>query len=210
MTDPPIHGVEPRQVTDGLRDGRPTRIITADRRFGAAPEAVWQAITDPARLPLWFAPVTGEFRQGGRYAIEGNASGEISRCDPPAALDLTWDFGDIPSWLTLRLDADGGGTRLTLCHEAPGDGTAGDHWGTYGPGAGGIGWDMVLHGLGLHLDSGTAVAGDAGLAWMASDEGRAFIAASADAWRAAHVAAGADLDTAAAMARRTVLAYTEG
>ena len=46
------------------------------------------------------------------------------------------------------------------------------------------------------------------MAWMVSDEGKAFTRGSADGWAAAHVADGADADTAAKAAETTYLAYT--
>ena len=62
-------------------------------------------------------------------------------------------------------------------------------WEQFGPGAVGVGWDMGLLGLVLHLRGGTV--GDP-IAWQASEEGREFATRSSEAWGAANRAAGAD------------------
>ena len=78
-----------------------------------------------------------------------------------------------------------------------------DMWEQFGPSATGIGWDSGLLGLALHL--GVAVDGptpEEGVAWMMSDEGKAFTRASAKEWESAHVADGADPDSRRAGRRR--------
>jgi uncharacterized protein YndB with AHSA1/START domain len=45
------------------------------RRYHATVEDVWEACTDPVRLSRWFPKVSGDLRVGGRFSIEGNASG---------------------------------------------------------------------------------------------------------------------------------------
>ncbi|MBA3743015.1 SRPBCC domain-containing protein [Sporichthya sp.] len=83
-----------------------------------------------------------------RYAIDGNASGAITECDPPRRLTLDWEFGDAVSWVTLELRPVGEDRcELVLCHRQPRT----DHWNTYGPGATGVGWELTVLGLGWHL-----------------------------------------------------------
>ena len=60
--------------------------------YAAAVGDVWDACTNPERIPRWFVPVSGDLRLGGRYQIEGNASGTIERCDP--AGELRGDLGN--------------------------------------------------------------------------------------------------------------------
>ena len=48
------------------------------------------------------------------------------------------------------------------------------------------------------------------MTWMASDEGKAYIRASAQAWGEAHMASGEDPEVARGMADRTAAAYTGG
>src|SRR5690606_9259516 len=90
-----------------------------------------------------------ELKLGGRYRIEGNASGSITRCEPPGALDLTWEFMGHTSWVQVRVDRDGRKARLTLEHIAHKEtvGAAAEHFKTFGPGAVGVGWDLSLYGL---------------------------------------------------------------
>jgi hypothetical protein len=45
---------------------------------------------------------------------------------------------------------------------------------------------------------------------MASEEGKAFMRASAKGWSDAHIGAGEDREVARGMAERTVAAYTGG
>lgn len=73
------------------------------REYDADPADVWDACTNPGRLARWFSPVSGELRLGGRYAIEGNASGTITECDPPRRLAQDWEFDGGVSWVTAEL-----------------------------------------------------------------------------------------------------------
>jgi hypothetical protein len=156
-------------------------------------------------------PVTGELKVGGRYQLQGNAGGTITRCDRPDALDLTWEFGGGTTWVNIRLTPDGARARLTLEHIAPRDGVGEEHLKKFGPGAVGIGWDLGLLGLERHVASpSTAVDKEAIEAWTRSSEGKAFMRTSGEAWGAAHAASGEDPDEARAKAERTIAAYTGG
>jgi uncharacterized protein YndB with AHSA1/START domain len=88
------------------------------RRYEAPIEDVWDACTNPDRINRWFLPVTGDFRAGGTFQLEGNASGEILRCEPPRLLTVTWAYGDRPvDEVELRLSPDQNGvTILELEH----------------------------------------------------------------------------------------------
>ena len=59
------------------------RSVVLRRRYDAPIEDVWDACSDPDRLKRWFSPVSGDLRVGGTFQIEGNAGGEILRCQPP-------------------------------------------------------------------------------------------------------------------------------
>jgi hypothetical protein len=72
----------------------------------------------------------------------------------------------------------------------------------------GIGWDLTLMGLGLHLSGRPAVDARDSAASMASEEGKRFMRLSGDRWREAHIASGEDQAEARAMAGRTIAAYT--
>lgn len=103
------------------------------------------------RIPRWFAAVTGDLQVGGRYAVEGNASGEVLACEAPRSFSLTWESMGSTSWVEVDLTVDGDGTRLRLVHTAL---VPEEFWDQYGPGAVGTGWDLSLLGLGLHLALG--------------------------------------------------------
>jgi uncharacterized protein YndB with AHSA1/START domain len=187
--------------------GADTRTVIIRRAYDTTVEDLWDACTNPERIPRWFLPVSGELRVGGRYQLEGNAGGTIESCDPPHAFKATWVFGDSVTWIEMRLAAsDDGGTHFELRHTVPVD----DQWSEYGPGAVGVGWDLGLRGLALHLASGAAVDAAAYMAWTASDEGRRFARLSSEGWRDASIAGGATPDEANAMGDRTTAAYTGG
>lgn len=202
-------GATDRSVSSTERDGQVVRVVKASRRYDTTQDDLWNALTDRDRIPRWFLPITGDLRLGGHYQLEGNAGGEITDCDPPRRLGLTWGMAGQVSWVTVSLEPDeAGGTRLTLEHIAP---VPDEMWDQFGPGAVGIGWDLVLTaGLRMHLDSGAAVEPGAAAAWMASEEGRAFLSASSDGWRDASVAAGTDEAAAAAAGERVTAFYTGG
>jgi uncharacterized protein YndB with AHSA1/START domain len=206
MFEPALRlGAQIRRVGTRQHEGMTVHVVEATRSYDTDPDDLWNALTDRERIPRWFTPIEGELRLGGRYQLRGNAGGTITRCEPPQALDLTWEFSGATSWVTVRLDSDAAGTRLTLEHLLPDN----EHWDKFGPAAVGVGWDLSFLGLGQHLASGgTPVDHDAAHTWMASPDGKDFMRTSAEAWRVAHVAGGAPQDVAAAMATRTAAFYT--
>ena len=120
-------GAEFREVDGRLRDGKPTRVVRATRTYPTEQADLWDALTNGDRIPRWFLPVSGDLRPGGRYQLEGNAGGTIIRCDPPSALDVTWEFAGNVSWVIVRLLSEADGTLLTLEHEMPKDEEAEAH-----------------------------------------------------------------------------------
>src|SRR5690606_5977759 len=69
------------------------RTVVLQRTYDAPIEDVWDAITNPERIPRWFMPVSGDLREGGRFQLEGNAGGEILQCKAPDLLKVTGEFG---------------------------------------------------------------------------------------------------------------------
>jgi uncharacterized protein YndB with AHSA1/START domain len=177
--------------------------ISLIRTYAAPVEDVWDACTNPERLPRWFLPVSGDLQVGGRFQVHGNASGTIESCDPPHSFSATWEFGEQVSRIRVTLAAEDGATQLRLEHTVPED----DHWRRFGPGAVGVGWELGLLGLERHFGADVAVDPADAAAWMASAEGREVMTASAQAWGEAHAAGGADADEARAAAERTAAAY---
>lgn len=197
-------GLTRREVRAGSRDGQTTKIVVAVRRYGAQQPDVWSAITDPERIPRWFAPVSGDLRLGGTYQIAGNAGGTIERCDEPELVALTWEFGGGKSWLEVHLRPDGDGTVLELRHECPVD----DHWAQFGPGAVGVGWDLALMGLGIHLDTGAVLDLQESESWGTSEAGKSFVTACSDGWTAAAIAGGESESAARTAGAATAAFYT--
>jgi uncharacterized protein YndB with AHSA1/START domain len=110
--------------------------LTIVRKFKAAPEKVWRALTRPEALNQWFAP-SGDFkipvaetdvRVGGRYHVimkspdgeEHDVSGVYREVVENRKLAFTWAWkstSERESLVTFELRAADGGTELTLRHE---------------------------------------------------------------------------------------------
>ena len=115
-----------------------------------------------------------------------------------------WEFGEDVSWVEVRFSDGGAGrARLTLTHTA----LLSDHWGEYGPGAVGVGWELGLMGLAIHLSQPTEPKPDEA-AFATSPHGKALITGSSERWGQAAVEAGTEPDAARAAARRTTAFYT--
>ena len=175
------------------------KAVVLEREYDAPIEEVWDALTTPARISRWFLPISGDYRVGGRYQLEGNAGGEIVACERPSRFKVTWFYGEpatpaAVSEVEVRLSPVAGErTRLELEHVAD---VPAEQWPQFVPGAVGVGWDGVVMGLGLHLAGGSIADPNA---WMVSDEGRDFYRRSSAAWGEAYRAAGAS-DEAVALA----------
>jgi len=133
------------------------------RILPVAPADLWPELTDPERLAAWFAPVTGDLREGGDYRIAfeedddepGSASwGRIEQCKRGRGLRLTWQSAEdepAPSTVQVSLRAVDGGTRLVLVHSGL----------THGEDVGhAAGWEVYLRDLAAHLEGTPAEEGD--------------------------------------------------
>ena len=195
-----------REVGSRALPAGEARTMTISQSYQTTIDDLWDACTCADRIPRWFLPVSGDLRLGGRFQIEGNASGTIERCDPPKGFTATWEFGGSVSWIEISLSPEAEGwTRLELAHIGHIDD---ESWAQFGPGAIGIGWDMALRGLAIHLSSGHVADPDRVAAWPASPEGRRFMTLSSERWRDASIAAGTDETIARAAADRCTAAYT--
>ena len=194
-----------RRVGSRVLEAGEARTATVSRTYDATLEDVWDACTNPERLPRWFLPVSGDLRPGGHYQLEGNAGGTVQECDPPNRFTATWEYGGEVSWIELRLaPTPEGRTRFELEHIAHVDD---ERWNEFGPGAVGVGWDLSLRALALHLSTQEAVDPQEAAAWMASDEGTAFMTLCSRKWGEASIAAGTAEADARAAAQRTTEAY---
>lgn len=180
--------------------GKTEPTVLIRREYAADAEDVWEACTDPDRLRRWFLPVSGDLRVGGRYQLEGNAGGEILRCEPPKLLHVTWGMGEEPgSQVRLRLtEIDADTTELELEHTGFADP---EFWAKYGPGSVGAGWDLVFLGLEQTLAGADLSEREA---WTRTQEYAEFVRASTQAWAAAHEASGASAAQARSAAEETL------
>jgi hypothetical protein len=148
---------------------------------------LWELLVTPDLLAQWFAPVSGELRLGGTFQVEGNARGTIEHCDPPFAFRATWEFGGGLTHIHVALDEiDRKRTQLTLRHF----GMVPDLvWRQYGPGAVGVGCDLVFLGLAHHIAFGSTTPAES-TAWATSNDAQEFMRTSSRLWADASVAAG--------------------
>lgn len=202
-----------RTVTATTLDGQEARTISLQRTFDAAPEEVWDAITDPERVPRWFLPVTGDPRRvGDHFQLEGNAGGDVLECERPRRLAVSWVFGGQTSRVEATLSQHGEVTELRLDHTVPVD----DHWREFGPGAVGIGWELALStGLARYLAEAAVIEYaevDPGQARESSSaqspELSRRIAEASASWADADIASGAQPDDVRAAAGRCLAVYT--
>lgn len=193
-----------------LRTRDDAKTVLVRRTYDADVADVWDACTTAERLGRWLSPVSGDLQLGGKYQIEGNASGEVLQCEPPTLLRVSWVYGDDPATNTseveVRLaDAGEGRTAFELEHVAADIDPK--FWAQFGPGAVGIGWDLALLGLASHLAGEDIDVSAAEL--LQTPEALEFMTRSGRAWGAAHEASGAGADEARGAADNTIAAFTQ-
>jgi len=199
-------GAVAREVDTREHQGRSARAVVATCAYDTDLGDLWDAITNPERIPRWFLPISGDLRPGGRYQLQGNAGGQISACQPPRTFSLTWEFGGQISWVNVQLtEMSDGGTQLRLEHIAH---VPDDFWNRYGPGAVGVGWDLSMLGLGRHIETGATLDPKQGAEWPTTKEGQEFASQSSEAWCRASIAAGTPEQAAREAAGRTTAFYT--
>lgn len=193
-----------RTVGSRVLEAGEARVVTVSQAYPTDVDDLWDACTNIERIPRWFLPISGELHVGGEYQLEGNANGTILTCDPPRGFTAIWEYGGNVSWIEVRIRQEGSElSRLELDHIAHVD----DHWSQFGPGAVGIGWDLGMVGLAMHLTTGEAIDPAFGQQWTASEEGRRFMTLASEEWYRADVAGGEDAAVARASADRCAAAY---
>jgi uncharacterized protein YndB with AHSA1/START domain len=199
-------GLITRTVEVVDREAKPAKLLTAARTYPTSVEDLWDAITNIERIPRWFLPITGELRPGGRFQLEGQAGGKVLECEPPHRFEITWEYGGDISWVTVELTprGDGAEAHLELRHIAH---VPDELWDEFGPGAVGIGWDLALMGLDLHVASGASIDPAEVQAWQGTADARAFITQSSAAWTEASIAGGTDPTAAKESGERATSAY---
>ena len=143
--------------------------MTLARSYRTAGAEFWDALTNAQRIGRWFLRVGRTLAAGGRYRLEGKASGVITACLRPSRLALTSEFGDDVSRVEVRLPPEGTHrTRLTLTHTS----RVSEHWAEYGSGETGVGWELGLMALAIHVTAPDAPGLDES-AFAAPPEGKA-------------------------------------
>lgn len=108
--------------------------------INAAPAKVWSLMASVEGMNQWLArSLIFEHKLGGRFEMKGNLpgegpyrfTGEVVTLEPERELAFTWKHDPeqgtpwpVSTLVTLQLQAEGGGTRVTLTHtgfEALGD-----------------------------------------------------------------------------------------
>ncbi len=104
--------------------------------IGAAPEAVYAALTDAAALRAWLAEHAevslddGVFEFWGRFTPEGERGRQrLLAAKPGRRLSFIWTLQDAETEVDIGLKPQDGGTRLTLTHSGvPSRGSGDRYW----------------------------------------------------------------------------------
>jgi len=186
--------------------GKPARRLAIRRNYPTTAENLWHAITNKERISGWFTVVDGNLELGGRFALEGNAEGEIIECTPEQSYKITWEYAGDISWVNVYIEPAPDGVNFLLEHIA----YIPQEWmDQYGPGAAGVGWDLGLLGLGHHLTTGELHTPAESEEWALSDSGKTFINESSSLWCVASIADGTPPESARKAAANTTAFYTD-
>jgi uncharacterized protein YndB with AHSA1/START domain len=108
------------RVLGRIEQAGDTVTVVFDRHYATTPADLWQACTDPARLARWFAPVSGDLREGGFFTIHFDDADtphcRVVSCEAPTRLVWEWPVGEVATLVTVAVTPDGDGARLVLRH----------------------------------------------------------------------------------------------
>lgn len=198
------------KVENGEREGNSLKVVSIKGSFATSAEDLWDAVTTKERLSRYFTPTSGDLKEGGNFALEGNANGKIIKCDAPKFFSVTWEFMNSVSWVDVTVSAgDSGLSELTLEHYL----AVNSHWEEYGAGATGVGWMLGYVGLAYHL-KGEDFHGEGAVhnpeEFFALPEVKEFMINGSKIWASAEIKAGETPSQAEAAADRTAKFYTGG
>lgn len=92
--------------------------VKFERTFPFDIDTVWEAITNPARLAIWFTDIEMDFKEGGAMTIyfrdkeRTKSSGKIIRINRPHLFQYTWE-DELATW---ELFEEGNSCRLVLTY----------------------------------------------------------------------------------------------
>lgn len=118
------------------RDGDRYHLVYTET-YDTDVDDLWSAVTTAERLSRWMATVRGQLHEGGTWEELGSdgevwCRGVVTACTPPQGFTTTWHaVGEDPTELTVSLEPDGEGTRLTLAHHGIPSIFYGAGWQTY-------------------------------------------------------------------------------
>jgi uncharacterized protein YndB with AHSA1/START domain len=93
--------------------------------LAAAPDTVWRALVEPARLADWLAPGRIEPRAGGAVRLDFEGSGtviesEVAALEAGRLVAFSWSKPGEPARpVRLQLEPAAGGSRLTVTVKTP-------------------------------------------------------------------------------------------
>jgi uncharacterized protein YndB with AHSA1/START domain len=114
------------RILGSLRTADGKGVVRMEDRFDATIDDVWSALTDPARLAVWYGEVEGDLRLGGEYRARLHASGwegtgRIEAFEPPRhMLVVTTMDGDEPGEGVFELTLTPDGDRTVVAWEERG------------------------------------------------------------------------------------------
>jgi uncharacterized protein YndB with AHSA1/START domain len=102
-----------------IADRADDALLRAVRWFPQPIATVWQALTTPASVESWFGMLSGNTALGGTFVVNfegGSASGIVRECQEPCHLCMTWTWThqDFDTTVTVDLEPERGGTRVTV------------------------------------------------------------------------------------------------
>ena len=104
-------------TTDPLCDNTPPPLPEFERTvdLDVEPEEVWERIVDGDLSEEWLG-VSVEPRPGGAVSVPGRATiGTVEEVEPGRSITWSWREPDAdPSQVTILVEPDGDGTRLTV------------------------------------------------------------------------------------------------
>lgn len=103
--------------------------LRIERRFDVPPETVFDTLTDPDLMPIWWgddAELDIDLRVGGQYTItrwedgvEYVAKGDYLEVERPSRLQYTFgmpQFSPNSDTITIQIEEDNGGSLVTFEH----------------------------------------------------------------------------------------------